>query len=321
MITIAICTWNRAKLLDRTLAAMRRLEVPKGLDWEILVVDNACTDDTGEVVASHASRLPVRALRESRKGKSNAANLAMDAADGDLILWTDDDVLVEPDWLARFADAADRHPEAAVFGGAIEPWFPEAPDPDLIAAFPALANGFCGLDHGGEEGPLAPESLLWGANMGFRRSAVAGIRFDSTLGPSPRPLKSKGKTVHLSVGGGEEVQFIRSVRERGGEVVWVPSMKVRHYVAPERMSLEYLTSVYVEAGRLSIRYSGVPTGPHVLGTPRWLLRRWFEARIRSTACRWYSRRAEGLTWLRQSSYYKGMIQECRAAGPRRMAGG
>ena len=47
--TIAICTWNRSDLLDKTLARMRELEIPPGTTWEIVVVNNRCTDNTDEV--------------------------------------------------------------------------------------------------------------------------------------------------------------------------------------------------------------------------------------------------------------------------------
>jgi glycosyltransferase involved in cell wall biosynthesis len=45
-VSVAICTWNRAKLLDPTLDSLAGLRIPDGLDWEVLVVDNGCTDDT-----------------------------------------------------------------------------------------------------------------------------------------------------------------------------------------------------------------------------------------------------------------------------------
>ena len=48
-ITVAICTWNRSALLDRTLSEMHGLLVPDGIEWELLVVNNNCTDDTDAV--------------------------------------------------------------------------------------------------------------------------------------------------------------------------------------------------------------------------------------------------------------------------------
>ena len=59
-VTVAICTWNRADLLDRTLAQMHRLWIPEGVTWELLVVNNNCTDHTDEVINRHAAALPLR---------------------------------------------------------------------------------------------------------------------------------------------------------------------------------------------------------------------------------------------------------------------
>jgi glycosyltransferase involved in cell wall biosynthesis len=311
-ITVAICTWNRANLLDQTLTSLRQMIVPEGTEWELLVVNNNCTDETDTVVARHSEDLPLRLIHEARKGKSNAANTAMDAATGDLILWTDDDVLVSPDWLARFAEAARRHPRAAVFGGVIEPWFPVPPDHDMVEAFSILASGFCGLDHGDEERPLSPEQPLFGANMAFRLSAIAGTRFDPTLGPTPGTLRANGKVIHFSMGFGEETSFIRTVRERGGECMWVPSMKVRHYVDPRRMSLPYLHDYYAEYGRQLVRIEGLPEGGRVLGVPHWLLKAWLGSRMRSALCLVGSRRLERFRQLRQYFVYRGMMRECLA---------
>ena len=50
LVTVALCTWNRDKLLDKTLAGMNELRIPDGVTWEILVVNNNCTDDTDAVI-------------------------------------------------------------------------------------------------------------------------------------------------------------------------------------------------------------------------------------------------------------------------------
>src|SRR5438270_7390140 len=97
-LTVALCSWNRSELLRKTLEQFTHLEPDKGLDWELIVVDNNSTDDTPNVLAEFVARLPLRALREPAPGKSNAANLAVREARGEYILWTDDDVLVAPDW-------------------------------------------------------------------------------------------------------------------------------------------------------------------------------------------------------------------------------
>ena len=71
-VSVAICTWNRAKLLDQTLSRMHQLLIPRGVTWELIVVNNNCTDETDEVLAEHARRLPLRRMYEQTPGKSHA---------------------------------------------------------------------------------------------------------------------------------------------------------------------------------------------------------------------------------------------------------
>ena len=70
-VTVAICTWNRASLLDQTLTQMHQLRVPSNVEWELLIVNNNCTDDTDAVIARHHGVLPLRRLFESKPGLSN----------------------------------------------------------------------------------------------------------------------------------------------------------------------------------------------------------------------------------------------------------
>src|SRR5262245_10371837 len=63
-VTVAICTWNRAKLLDQTLTGMRDLRVPTGVEWQLLVVNNNSPDQTDAVIERHSRQLPVRRLFE-----------------------------------------------------------------------------------------------------------------------------------------------------------------------------------------------------------------------------------------------------------------
>jgi glycosyltransferase involved in cell wall biosynthesis len=110
------------------------MNVPRRIDWEVVVVDNGSTDDTPGVLKSFAGRLPLRNVVETRRGHSPARNRAVDTANGDYLLWTDDDVIVEPGWLAAYADAFARWPQAAVFGGPIRARFDPPPPKWLLRA-------------------------------------------------------------------------------------------------------------------------------------------------------------------------------------------
>src|ERR1035437_6631543 len=101
-VTIVICTWNRCELLQQTLGRMTEMVLPPHLNWEILVVDNNCTDNTSSVLATFADRLPLRVVHELQPGLTHARNRALRESSADLLLWTDDDVLVDHSWLEAF---------------------------------------------------------------------------------------------------------------------------------------------------------------------------------------------------------------------------
>ena len=69
-VTVAICTFNRAESLRLTLDSLVAMEVPSGLPWELLIVNNNSTDHTDDVVGEYVGRLPIRREFESRGGKS-----------------------------------------------------------------------------------------------------------------------------------------------------------------------------------------------------------------------------------------------------------
>src|SRR5262245_7107364 len=126
-VTVAICTWNRATSLERTLEQMQRLVIPDAVKWELLVVNNACTDNTNAVIDRFTGRLPIRQLLEPRMGQSRARNTAIRESTGELIVWTDDDVLVDPDWLAAIVRSARSSGADFVFGRSVPKWPGTAP--------------------------------------------------------------------------------------------------------------------------------------------------------------------------------------------------
>lgn len=297
-IAIAICTWNRAPLLRQTLERMTQLRVPEGSTLTILVVNNNSTDETPAVIDEFRSRLPLQDLFVSQPGISYARNAALEALDADYILFTDDDVLVDEDWAVNFMAAAERHPTAVAFGGRIDPWFPSPADPILVQAFPALARGFCGLDRGPAERVLSDEEDVTGANMAFRKALVGAVRFRTDLG-----------VTGTNTLGGDELDFQTQLRRNGGQVVWVPTMRIQHYVAPARMALPYLLKFSEDGGRREIRLHGVPPGPQLFGVPRWLLRRALDFHLAALWHRIKGERAESLRCVGKRYEFMGRAKE------------
>jgi glucosyl-dolichyl phosphate glucuronosyltransferase len=228
-ITVAICTWNRAKLLDATLTQMRNLHIPQGLVWELLVVNNRCTDETDEVIAKHEPHLPLRRLYEENQGLSYARNCAMGAAHGELLIWTDDDVLVDEHWLESYYQAARNWSDAAFFGGTIQPWY-ESPPPAWVENNKSLLRGVLALIHYDDAvRPFAPGEEPIGASMGFRLKLLKQYGFDVALGH-----------VANQVGGGEDSELIKRMMRAGLHGVYVGTAIVHHWVPRARMTYKYV---------------------------------------------------------------------------------
>ena len=300
-IVVAIPTRNRCALLAQTLERLTTVTIPPMVDWEVLIVANDCSDQTVTVARQYADRLPLRVIEESEPGASVARNRALRESSSDYIIFTDDDVLADQGWIESFVAAARRFPEAAAFGGRIDPWFPTQPEEDILAAFPTLRIGFCAIDHPQDEGPLPRGAHIYSANIAFRRAALGDLRFDATLGPAP-----------TRVGGCfEEVAFVNALYQRGATVIWVPTMRVAHYVDPSRMTVPYLLELYKVRARLETRMRGGPMGTQAFGVPRWLVRAWLESKVRSLYATVIGQRRRALDFARTCAELEGMMLECR----------
>ncbi len=227
--TVLVCTRDRAQLLAETLASLRGLDDP-GVPYEIVVVDNGSHDATRGVVeaAAAASPVPLRYVYEPRGGLSAARNAGVRAAAGAAIAFTDDDVLVEPGWLAAFARALADRPVDFLGGRVLPRW--GAPRPPWLPAGRTRGEIWGALalfDYGDEARPLAKPL---GANMAFRRAALeAAGGFREDLGRDAASLK------------GQEVpELLQRLAAAGGRGGWyVPDAVVHHWVPPERLTKRY----------------------------------------------------------------------------------
>jgi glycosyltransferase involved in cell wall biosynthesis len=247
--TIAICTWNRSEALAVTLDHLTRLRIPAGVEWELLVVNNNCTDDTDEVCRRFEGRLPLRLLHETRPGKSFALNLAISESRGTYILWTDDDVIIDPEWMAILLAAFEREHADWVFGTS-EPEFP-GPRPSWYDA--RFRGYFAALDYGPNPFVVTdPEQSFYGLNCaGTRGAHVALGGFRSEFGPR-------------GVGGGvgEDTDIFRRSLQARMKIVYEPRARVRHMIAPARLTKQFHRHRQWLANRvvyqyLNERYPGV----------------------------------------------------------------
>jgi len=293
--TIAICTFNRAESLRRTLDSLVAMRVPDDLDWEVVVVNNNCTDRTDEVIETFAERLPLRRELEKQQGQSHARNRAVDVARGDYIVWTDDDVVVDPGWLDAYAEAFRRHPEAAVFGGPIRPRY-EEPVVKWVAESEALLGGpYCIRDLGSESLPLSPAGnrLPLGANFALRIAEQRAFRYNPELGVGPIRQRR-----------GDEHDVIERILEAGAVGYPVPAARVEHCIGRERQTVDYLARYFAGAGEqdafLQQQNGERGKGPMLFGVQRWLWRGLIEGWLLYRIHRLMS---PGPVWVRHLKVY------------------
>jgi glycosyltransferase involved in cell wall biosynthesis len=226
-VSIIICTRNRASFLRETLRSLRSVRVPADWQVELLIVDNGSTDDTGSVIHSaDLAPFELQMLEEPTPGVSNAKNLALRHARGEVLLFTDDDVRFPPDWLVGMTEPIRSGVADAVAGAVVlaphlrRPWQEE--DPWLTTPLATTAV----LD---TDDPMR----LVGANMSIRRSVFDVVPgFDPALGPgSERGL-------------GEETLLTYQIRACGFRVTSAFDVVVEHHCAEERLTrASYLEAV------------------------------------------------------------------------------
>ncbi len=296
--TVIICTWNRARLLKQTLAAMATLRAPPAGRWELILVNNNSTDATERVVQEFRDRLPLRCLHETRPGKAHAANLALEHARGQLLVWTDDDVLPEPDWLVRYVEAGQRWAECAIFGGSIQPDFEGRPPSWLKTVLPYVPSAYGVRECGEPPLPIQPHYVPYGANYAVRAAVQKQFPFDPSLGVRQRQRV-----------GGYETEVIRKMLAAGYSGMWVPGAGLRHYVRKQTQTTRFLRHYYRAQGMCAPGTAAAQQPCATLfGKPRWLWRQALEAEWRYRWQRLFCRPGVWIQSLVKSSRLWGELQ-------------
>jgi glycosyltransferase involved in cell wall biosynthesis len=270
--SIIICTKNRDDSLGRTLSALESIDMPEGGPVELLIVDNGSTDGTAEVVRSHRSeQFELRYILEPIGGQAHARNRGMAESKGEIIVFTDDDVLPTGGWLKRHLSAyADAGTSALL--GRIEAVY--------VGPLPVWSeNGDFSTKYG--DSPLKPfEGDLVGANMSFRRSVPDKIRgFNVRLGPG-------------RAGFFDDSDFSRRLRQAGFVQAYDPAASVQHVISSERLTAAALRKMLFQLGVSSfvaddfgasgtffkelVRYARSSVGMAKFDLKRLLTRRWPE---------------------------------------------
>lgn len=241
--TIAICTYNRAALLERTLTSLSQLVGIQSTGIEVIVVDNHSTDTTAQVIEKWQAKLPLRYCHEPQQGHCFARNCAVAQAQGEVILWTDDDVQLDPDWLNAYRQAIESDPAATFWGGPIEPLFLSPPPRWVQQNWSRLAGCYAARDLGREPRELDADHLPYGANFAVRTEACRQFPFNTQLGRRGANLM-----------GDDERDFLWRLLQAKHRGRWVPPAKLQHLIPPNRLTLHYVRDYF--AGQAAVQCRG-----------------------------------------------------------------
>ena len=229
LISAIICTHNRQQYLSAAIDSLLTQSMGAyGSDsYEVIVVDNASTDSTADIVqsrmAEHSDRLQY--VYESTLGLSAARNAGAAIAQGEIVAYLDDDAEASEHWLASLLPVFEQNEKVAIAGGKVTLiWPPNVQPPNWLSD--DLASGLGAYDLGDrliyiEQPSLTPRGL----NYALRKSFLQDVGgFDLNLGRVGNNLLSN-----------EEQQMTRLALDSDWQVAYVPTALAAHNVAPARM--------------------------------------------------------------------------------------
>lgn len=225
MLTVAVCTYNRCVGLDKTLASIVSAIRPEHSSVEIIVVNNNSADATPQIIEKYAAADErIKGIFAREQGHSHARNAAIEAARGEYIAFTDDDVLVDENWLVDLSKVIDEEHPGCVGGKVLPLW--ESVRPDWLGPefYPMLAL----LDFHSDRVRLDIPKV-WGANMCLSMDVVRrNGEFDVAKGRNGTRLSS-----------GDDTDYILRLIKNGERVLYDPAPTVWHRIGPDRVRKSY----------------------------------------------------------------------------------
>ncbi|MFZ0742756.1 MAG: glycosyltransferase [Terracidiphilus sp.] len=259
-ITVLLCTYNRCLSLPKALDSVVAQVMPDSAEWDVIVVDNNSSDQTREVVESYCRRYPgrVRYLFEPGQGLSRARNAGIREAQGEIIVFIDDDVIAEPTWLQSLTRSLHDGKWVGAGGRIVPPldfnppdWLTVGGKMDLVGAVLPI------FDLGDQAGEM--KRPPYGANMAFRK------RMFEIYGAFRTDLGRCGNSLLM----GEDTEFGNRLISAGERLRYEPSAVVQHPLPAERLNKKYFGTWWFDFGRTRIIERAAR--PPILGIPGRLL--------------------------------------------------
>jgi glycosyltransferase involved in cell wall biosynthesis len=235
------------------LEKVEHIDIPDGLDFRVLVVDNRSTDNTRQIVRECIRRNPLLFgyVYEANHGLSHARNRALRETDTDVVAFLDDDAIPRNGWLEALLEGYSLGDEVGVVGGQAllafnnksrPRWFTK-PLYKYMSEREVLSGGIVNCTQ--------PTDHPFGANISFRRSVAISLGgFKTDLGRVGSMLLS-----------GEETELCERAMNSGYRILLHSGAIVDHYIAPERITLRCLARQAWADGKCSFAWQDVGRMP------------------------------------------------------------
>lgn len=236
LITIIVCTYNRSESLRRTLSSIYEQNDLDKIKYEVIVVDNNSTDNTKDIVKGLSLAYNnIRYYFEPQAGIAFARNRGIKEAAGDIIAFTDDDCVVDKNWLKSIKETFARYDPDCI-GGKIAPLW-EGPKPSWLTR--KLYGRLALLDYGSDLLELtSDERSLYTANMALRIAVFKKYgAFQENIGRKAERLFS-----------GEDTAYIERLLSYKMKVLYQPEMIVSHTIQRSRLRKNYFRKWHFDTG-------------------------------------------------------------------------
>ena len=244
-ISIIICTYNRAQMLNDTLASWHKVD-KSNINVELIVIDNNSSDATADVVKAYqnSNNLAVAYFYESNIGLSFARNRGIKESRGHIIAFIDDDVYIDRHWLQEIRRIFNDNPDIHCIGGNSVPVF-ETVKPDWIND--RLLKMYGATLSGNREKPMHYPNHPFGVNMAFRRIVFerAGM-FNPRLGRIKKSLLSN-----------EEKELFYRIDQMGLKTRYTPKAIIYHRVPEDRLQPDWIVKRYFGQGLSKVAFNQI----------------------------------------------------------------
>lgn len=240
-VSVVICCYNSASRLPQTLAHLAAQQATVGLmnpvPWEVIVVDNASTDQTALLALNlwpADAPAPLRVVQEPQLGLIHARIRGFCEARFELVSFIDDDNWPCPCWVATISGLMRQHPTVGACGGSLT----AVSERSLPTWFARYADSYAvGQQALGSGDVTTTRGYLWGAGLTIRKSAWEELH---AAGFSPLLPGRSGALLSA----GEDHEICLALRLAGWRLWYDERLQLQHYLPPQRLEWNYLRRLH-----------------------------------------------------------------------------